>query len=102
LLRQYHWPGNVRELKNIIERSCILHKEKLHPSTLLYDAPPQQAEPDKAPAAFADISLTLEELEKRHILQVLDMKKGNITQAAKALDISLSTMKRKLQQFKTS
>jgi len=99
LLQQYNWPGNVRELKNIIERSCILHKEKLHPSTLLYDTIPHTEEYRSLPPS-TDISLSLEELEKRHILKILDMKKGNITQAAKALGISLSTMKRKLRQFK--
>ena len=98
LLQQYDWPGNVRELKNILERSCILHRNKLHPSTLLYDAAPHHEE--ESPPLLPDIPLTLEELEKRHILKILDMKKGNITQAAKALGISLSTMKRKLQQFK--
>lgn len=100
LLQRYNWPGNVRELKNIIERSCILHKEKLHPSTLLYHTMPL-AEEHKTLPSSPDTVLTLEELEKHHILKILDAKKGNITQAAKTLGISLSTMKRKLQQFGT-
>ncbi len=95
-LMHYGWPGNVRELKNILERAAILQKgAELRPSNLLgktmdFGKPPQQ-----------DFSrengvITLEELEKRHIRLALDKLSGNYTRAAKALGISLSTLKRKL------
>ncbi len=94
-LSRYDWPGNVRELKNILERAFLLQKgQEFRPADLLGRTPqPQTADTD--PAADAPL-LSLEEVEMRHIRSTLDRLSGNYTQAAKALGISLSTLKRKL------
>jgi formate hydrogenlyase transcriptional activator len=65
-LTRYPWPGNIRELQNVIERAVILSpgKELKVPST---DLKPRLAE-----NGSANDSLTLEEMERRHILAVLD------------------------------
>ncbi len=99
-LMEYEWPGNVRELKNVIERSLIIQKEDvLRPSEFLkvstssFSTPPLPAEND---------IITLEELEKTHIRQAIGKFSGNYTRTAKALGISLSTLKRKIKSYNLS
>jgi transcriptional regulator with GAF, ATPase, and Fis domain len=60
-LQQYPWPGNIRELRNVIERAVITSRGPM----LVVEVP-------SLPSAPAAKSLTLEEMEKRHILAVLD------------------------------
>ncbi len=103
LLRQYDWPGNARELRNILERSCILHPGRLRPSELLFGLKTQtenrpSISPPTATINQAD-TLTLEEIEQCHILDMLQRQRGNITRTAKALGISLSTLKRKIKRY---
>lgn len=96
-LKSYDWPGNVRELKNILERAMMLQRgADLRPSLLLEQAelPPGPHPADRQLGA-AEI-LPLEEIEKRHIRSSLDKLEGNYTRTAKALGVSLSTLKRKL------
>lgn len=100
-LMKYDWPGNVRELKNILERAIILqHGSELRPSLLLETmrgiAPTAS---DCLPPLAGDDMATLAEMEKRHIRQALDKLRGNLTQTARALDISLSTLKRKIKEY---
>ena len=95
-LREYDWPGNVRELKNIIERAVLLQQgTMLEPSELLSKMAPV---PQAAGRSFQENETlpSLEEVERMHIKYVLDRLSGNYTRAAKALGISLSTLKRKL------
>ncbi len=95
-LGRYDWPGNVRELKNVLERAYLLQGgSDLRPAELL------GAEGDvvrrEGPATEeGEEILPLEIVENRHIRQVLDRLSGNYTKAAKALGISLSTLKRKV------
>jgi DNA-binding NtrC family response regulator len=99
-LTQYDWPGNVRELKNVIERSLILQEGPfLYPSKLL--TPPAGSmtrnlaphSNDEEPIIF------LEEIERQYILKTLNKLDNNYSRTAKALGISLSTLKRKLQIY---
>ncbi len=98
-LARYDWPGNVRELKNILERAYLLQRgSEFRPSELL-----GQTTRKTALAALAAENaepgapiLPLDEVEMRHIQFVLGRCSGNYTQTAKALGISLSTLKRKL------
>jgi transcriptional regulator with PAS, ATPase and Fis domain len=95
-LSSYDWPGNVRELKNILERAYLLQNGgEFRPADLLGKTrqPPQTTGTE----SDADAPLLpLEEVEMRHIRHALGRLSGNYTQAAKALGISLSTLKRKL------
>jgi len=100
LLQQYPWPGNVRELRNVLERSCILHKNRLRPSELLYGANGKPSGKNESPALILQEQVPLEALEKSYILETLRNKEGNLTQAAKALGISLSTLKRKMKLYR--
>jgi two-component system NtrC family response regulator len=81
----YHWPGNVRELANVIERAQILAEGDLLtlddlPDTLL-------ATPHSEGGASAD-PRRLQEVERRHVEEVLREAKGNKVQAARMLGIS--------------
>lgn len=99
-LMAYDWPGNVRELKNILERAIILqHGSVLRPSLLLEAARGDAPTAPVCPPLAGDDMATLAEMEKRHIRLTLDKLTGNLTQTARALDISLSTLKRKIKEY---
>ena len=94
-LLEYPFPGNVRELENIIASAVLSEKGSvltLSSTTLQgkYSAP-HLAQPHEL--------ISLEELEKQHILRVLEAKGGNRTRAAKTLGIDLRTLRRKLSKF---
>ena len=83
-MRVYAWPGNARELRNLIERSLILGK-----------FPIGCVSPTSEPAPPSQAPVTLEEVEKLHILRVLDSVAGNKSEAARLLGISRKTLERK-------
>jgi len=93
----YEWRGNVRELQNAIERSVTLSDERIERSHL-----PQKVL-ESAPAALdrTDQLLTLEELERRHILGTLQRVADDKAAAAALLGIDLSTLYRKLKRYGT-
>jgi len=96
-LMKYDWPGNVRELRNILERAVLLQKGAvIEPSKLLGERADSAQASSVRETQDEEELLTLEALEYRHIRHVLDRLSSNYTRAAKALGISLSTLKRKL------
>jgi len=94
-LQDYPWPGNVRELENTLERTLIFHrKDRIDAEDLNLEAPgapPRDGEDDW--------NMTLEEVEKRHILRVLARCGHNKTRAAQVLGIGTNTLWRKLKKF---
>ena len=99
-LMDYEWPGNVRELKNVIERSLIIQRgQPLRPSALLKSNAAMSLAPSSGCQDGEDI-VPLEDTEKRCIHQALKKFNGNYSQSAKALGISLSTLKRKVKSYK--
>jgi len=95
-LTRYHWPGNIRELKNVIERSIILEDGgQLTPISLPFEL--QTA----GPAVQSGISaFDLSVVEKLHIQKVLNYTRGNKTEAARLLNIGLTTLYRKIEEYK--
>ncbi|GAA4758168.1 MULTISPECIES: sigma-54-dependent transcriptional regulator [Flavobacterium] len=103
LLKLHTWPGNIRELKNVLERSVILETE----SVLMPDSLPieiqelkgtnQDSNQDKMLSAFS-----LASAEKLHIQKVLNYTNGNKTETARLLGIALTTLYRKLEEYKIS
>ncbi len=91
-LSEYAWPGNVRELKNVIERCLLLNHQ---PSQSIPGCTPSAALSNNA----EDDDLTLESVERRHILRVLDMENGNKSAAARRLGVSRKTLERKCQSW---
>jgi transcriptional regulator with PAS, ATPase and Fis domain len=103
LLMQYRWPGNVRELENAIERAVSLsHGPLLTPDDL--PASLRRTEPPSKETAgtigHSDVGcLSLEEVEKRHLVRVLKETKGNKVKAAKILGIDRRTLYRMAERF---
>ena len=101
-LMQYNWPGNVRELKNILERALILqHGAEIRPSEFLKSTHAKSVHPtrERKTAPTSGPSITLDEVEKDHILAALQDNAGNFSRAARAVGISLSTLKRRLKKY---
>jgi len=97
-LEQYKWPGNIRELKNIIERSVILSDgETLTVSLLPYDMQQENNLRGDNLSAFSMASV-----EKLQILKVLKHTGGNKAEAARLLEIGVTTLYRKLEEYNIS
>jgi len=93
-LKSYDWPGNVRELKNTIERSLLLNT----PPSECLPALKEVMEPGLETQESSDAVL-LEDVEKRHILKVLEREGGNKSAAARVLGVSRKTLERKTQAW---
>jgi DNA-binding NtrC family response regulator len=93
----YNFPGNVRELEHIIERAVILADGNIIESKHL---PRRFHAPDPAPPGIDRKFMTLAEMEKQYILEVLEATGGNKSKAVEVLGISRAALWRKLKQFK--
>ena len=112
-LLQHAWPGNVRELQNTIERAVILtesgapitdttlnllpasaHSHQPAPQQIGITATPPRTEPRTV--------LALHEIEKQHILRALEATGGNRAKAADALQISIRTLRNKLNEYRVT
>lgn len=93
LLKSYSFPGNIRELKNIIERIVLLSDNGIISSKQL----PQEF--FKINFAETNLVLTMDEVEKTQIIKILELTKNNKPEAAKILNIGLTTLYRKISQY---
>lgn len=99
-LRAYLWPGNVRELENCVERAATLAPldeltfddlpEKIRVPDVGSEPPPMKGQEPEV--------LSLVELERRHILKVIKLLRGNKSRAAELLGINRSTLYRYLEK----
>ena len=98
-LRRYTWPGNVRELRNILERALVtcagdsLGKENLG---LDFGKPVAAGATDNLRLRPG---MTVDDAERRLILETLTFTDGNKTRAAELLGISLKTLHNKLKEY---
>lgn len=96
-LEQQPWKGNIRELRNVIERSLIVCEgEKLDLEDLPLDIQNAHYEPEKLNSSCFELSA----MERHHIARVLEYTKGNKTEAARLLKIGLTTLYRKIEEYK--
>jgi two-component system, NtrC family, response regulator HydG len=89
LLQQQPWTGNVRELENAVERAMVVAQE---PELREQDFVFKSTLPNGAPK-------TLEDIEKAHILRVLEQCGWNQTRAAEVLDIDRVTLHHKIKRY---
>ncbi|CCO22733.1 sigma-54-dependent transcriptional regulator [Maridesulfovibrio hydrothermalis] len=90
----YHWPGNVRELRNVLERSIILSDNFVITCNCLPKEIADQPERDGETGI-----LSLERMEREHIIKALDFFNGNRQRAAQALGIGRKTLYRKIDKY---
>lgn len=94
-LERQAWKGNIRELRNVIERSLIVCEgDRLDVRDLPIDM--QQGADGQTAAGNFELSA----MERRHIARVLNYTKGNKTEAARLLKIGLTTLYRKIEEYK--
>ncbi|WP_316752214.1 sigma-54 dependent transcriptional regulator [Pedobacter gandavensis] len=94
LLMKHVWKGNIRELKNVMERVVILADGNVATANLLpYEFHAEVQEED---------SMKMQVMEKQHINKVLKHTRGNKTEASRLLGIGLTTLYRKMEEYKIS
>lgn len=102
LLKLHTWPGNIRELKNVLERSVILETETVLTTSCL----PLEIQNLKVIETNSETPIlsafSLASAEKIHIQKVINYTNNNKTETAKLLNIALTTLYRKLEEYKIS
>jgi DNA-binding NtrC family response regulator len=100
LMSRYSWPGNVRELRNVLERGLVLSRGEIAgrhlPPELRLAAP---GSPSLAPLSEPGGSTSLAEAERRHVLAVYQNAGQNLTRAAKTLEISRVSLRKRLRAY---
>jgi two-component system response regulator PilR (NtrC family) len=106
ILTSHRWPGNVRELENVMKRAMALEESsEITPESLPFDASSRRGTEGEAFLPEESVSIEGEELcrlelvEKKYIEYALAKFSGNYTQTARALGISLSTLRRKVKSY---
>ncbi|HEX7879777.1 MAG TPA: sigma-54 dependent transcriptional regulator [Candidatus Eisenbacteria bacterium] len=93
-LREYAWPGNIRELRNVLERAVLLAGNGPLDRRDLQFTPVPEPEGAGLPAG-----LTLQEMERRYVEQVLREENGRVENAARRLGIPRSSLYNKLKRW---
>ena len=95
-LRRYDWPGNVRELENAMERAVIIAQGRM---IAIDDLPHAVRGAEASKTIEVEVGTTIDEAEKRMIMQTLAYTRGDRTRAAQILGIGRKTLYRKLQSY---
>lgn len=108
-LREYEWSGNVRELENTIEhavlhtRSAIISEDDL-PVRMRAIKPDESSAANSTSTGFSETNVfsdlpSMDEMERRYLVYVLEAVKGNRTRAAEVLKIDRRTLYRMAERF---
>jgi len=95
-LRRYDWPGNVRELENAMERAVIVAQGRM---IGLEDLPHAVRGAETSKSIELEVGSTIDEAEKRMIMQTLAYTRGDRSRASQILGIGRKTLYRKLQKY---
>jgi transcriptional regulator with PAS, ATPase and Fis domain len=94
---QHSWPGNIRELRNTLERSVVLSGEEVVDEIIGLSHEKSNTVSEKSHDSFQPTSLA--EIERLHIMRVLDQVGGRREKAAAILGITARTLYRKLSEY---
>ncbi|UUM31747.1 sigma-54-dependent transcriptional regulator [Vibrio japonicus] len=114
-INEYEWPGNVRELKNLIERCILLGKPPAHHWRDINGTTSQKSISVTVSTGSEILGLpqdseqqngypndwSLKEVERAHILQLVDFHDGNKSAAARDLGVARKTLERKFKDWET-
>lgn len=96
-LKRHSWKGNIRELRNVVERSMIIAEgDRLIVTDLPVEIQNAQA---AQPGEHTLSDFELANMERKHILKVLQYTAGNKTEAARLMHIGLTTLYRKIEEY---
>ena len=98
-LSAHHWPGNVRELENVISSSCIMAVGRVID---LQDLPEVFRGIVGETSAESDELLSLDEIQRRHLLRVLNLVQGNKARAAEILGVGRNTIYQMLGRYRSA
>jgi len=101
LIKDYNWPGNVRELENVIQRAYYLSKDEV----INYSFIPEYINGNIKGEEIKDKEEkskppTLEEMERKLIIQALKYCNGNVINASKIIGVGKSTLYRKIEKYR--
>jgi len=96
MLERYAWPGNVRQLINVIERAKILGEDSL---VRCEDLPMEVRRPVEGKHPLNGDSDKLDEIERAHVIEVLEREQGNKARAARVLGINRRSLYRLLEKY---
>jgi len=101
-MANYSWPGNIRELENVIGNACMMVDGTIIDVDDLSEPIRSQISQIREIPAQDDTLISLEELQKRHTIRVLERVGGNKSQAAEILGVSRATIYQMLAQKRTA
>ncbi|TWA70171.1 Fis family NifA subfamily transcriptional regulator [Azospirillum brasilense] len=97
MLMSYHWPGNVRELENVIERAVILSDDEVIHG---YDLPPSlQTSVETGTSFGCGLEAKLQAVEYEMIVEALKTHTGNMTEAAKELNLTRRMLGLRMEKY---
>ena len=100
-VKKYDWPGNVRELENVIKRAYYLSKEDLISHVYVPDYISENIDVTAVDEMYIGNTriVSPEEVEKGNIAKMIAECKGNVIEAGKRLNLSKSTIYRKIKKY---
>lgn len=92
-LKKYEWPGNIRELQHAVERVVILSDGKVISSVDLF------LHKQRAPQKNSSRTLSLEEVERNYLMELIEKNEGNISKVAKELGMTRPALYRRINKY---
>ncbi|QHT71345.1 sigma-54-dependent Fis family transcriptional regulator [Rhodocytophaga rosea] len=92
-LKKYEWPGNIRELQHAVERAVILSEHPVISSAELF------LQKQSLPAKNAGRTLSLEEVERNYLKELIEKNEGNISKVAKELGMTRPALYRRINKY---
>ena len=104
MMMSYHWPGNVRELENCMERAVLSAKDEVVTGS---DLPPSLQTADESiitgrpinHSGHADFETLVNSYERELIVEALKVNKGNVSAAARALNLTIRILNYKIRKL---